>query len=158
MATGLCFAAFAELHHGHYEMYARVRLGDAGLAERVVALVLRRTRTEWDRALRDGPAAFTWCVLREAVTAARALAPAPPPGGLHRVMPDQAADAALLHDRLGLAPAAVAAVMGLDEPTVRARLLAAHRRCADRVGSGGWRTSHPGRRPKVTIWHHSSSH
>ncbi|MFF2954979.1 hypothetical protein ACFVVU_26975 [Kitasatospora sp. NPDC057965] len=127
MALCLCYAAFVELNHGHYEMYARARLGDAVLAAKVVASVLRRTEADWERALRDDPAAFTWRALCEAVTVACTLAPAAPSDRLHRAMPDQAADAALLHDFLGLEPAAAAALMGLDESAVHVQLKAAHR-------------------------------
>ncbi|WP_327073240.1 hypothetical protein OG196_14435 [Kitasatospora purpeofusca] len=137
MAVCLCYAAFVELHCGHYEMYARARLGDAGLAEWVVALVLCRTEADWERALREGPAAFTWRALCDAVTVARTFAPAAPPDSLHRVMPDQTADAALLHDGLGLAPAVAAALMGLDEPAVRVQLKAAYRWRGGRSGAGG---------------------
>ncbi|MFJ8430464.1 hypothetical protein ACIQ9P_04070 [Kitasatospora sp. NPDC094019] len=137
MAICLCYAAFVELNYDHYKMYARARLGDAGLAERVVALVLRRTEADWERALRDDPAAFTWRALCEAVTAARTLAPTAPPDRLHRVMPDQAADAALLHDLLGLEPAAAAALMGLDGPSVHVQLKAARRWRGGRTAAGG---------------------
>ncbi|MCX4749177.1 hypothetical protein OG455_27355 [Kitasatospora sp. NBC_01287] len=131
------YAAFVELHYGHYEMYARARLGDTGLAERVVELVLRRTEADWAWALRDDPAAFTWRALCEAVTVARTNAPASRSDGLHRAMPDRAADAALLHEFLGLELAAAAALMGLEEPAVHAQLKAAHRWRAGRDPAGG---------------------
>ncbi|GLW59489.1 hypothetical protein [Kitasatospora phosalacinea] len=126
------YAAFVELHHGLYEKYARARLGDAGLAEQVVALVLRRTEANWAWALRDDPAAFAWRSLCEAVTLARKDAPTSPLDGLRRDLPDRAADAAILHESLGLEPADAAALMGLEEPAVHAQLQAARRWRADR--------------------------
>ncbi|MFJ4676833.1 hypothetical protein [Kitasatospora sp. NPDC088783] len=131
------YAAFVELHCDHYERYARARLGDARLAEQVVALVLRRAKSHWAWALRGDPAAFTWQVLCEAVTLARKDAPASLSDGLHRAMPDRAADAALLHESLGLEPAAAAALMGLEEPAVHAQLKAARRWRSGRGGAGG---------------------
>ncbi|MFJ7275468.1 hypothetical protein [Kitasatospora sp. NPDC098663] len=131
------YAAFVELHYGHYEMYAWARLGDAGLAKQVVALVLRRTEADWAWALRDDPAAFTWQALCEAVTLARKDAPASPLDALHRVMPDRVADAALLHELLGLEPDAAAALMGLDEPAVHVQLKAARRWRTGRDSTGG---------------------
>ncbi|MDH6709137.1 DNA-directed RNA polymerase specialized sigma24 family protein [Kitasatospora sp. MAA19] len=135
--TPVGYAAFVELHYGHYEMYARARLGDAGLAEQVVALVLRRAEADWAWALRDDPAAFTWRALREAVSVACKNAPTSPSDALHRVMPARAADAALLHEFLGLEPAAAAALMGLDEPAVHVQLKAARRWRTGRDSIGG---------------------
>ncbi|GLW58654.1 hypothetical protein Kpho01_66650 [Kitasatospora phosalacinea] len=125
--TPVGYTAFVELHHLYYELYAFARLGDVGLAEQVVELVLRQTEADWAWALRDDPAAFTWQALCEAVTVARKNAPTSPPDGLHRSMPERAADAALLHESLGLELAAAAALMGLEEPAVHAQLKAAHR-------------------------------
>ncbi|WP_033259614.1 hypothetical protein [Kitasatospora setae] len=102
----------------------------------MVELVLRRTEADWAWVLRDDPAAATWRTLREAVTLARKDAPASPSDGLHRSMPERPADAALLHEHLGLAPADAAALMGLEEPAVRAHLKAAHRWRADRGPAG----------------------
>ncbi|MGX4733234.1 hypothetical protein [Kitasatospora griseola] len=131
------YAAFVELHHGHYELYARARLGDACVAKQVVGLVLRRAEAQWARALRGDPTATTWQALREAVTLARKNAPASPFDGLHRSMPERAADAALLRELLGMEPAAAAALMGVEEPAVQAQLKAADRWRAGRESAGG---------------------
>ncbi|MDY0816068.1 hypothetical protein [Kitasatospora purpeofusca] len=131
------YAAFVELHYRHYEMYAHARLDDAALAERVVALVLHRAQAQWSWVLREDPAAFTWRALCEMVSLARTLAQAPPSDRLHRAMPDRPADAALLHDLLGLAPAVAAALMGLDEPDVRVQLKAARRWSCGHTPAGG---------------------
>ncbi|MFJ6776098.1 hypothetical protein ACIQOV_34945 [Kitasatospora sp. NPDC091257] len=80
--------------------------------------------------LRDNPVAFTWRALRDAVTAARAKVRDSRTDGLHRALPDWPADAALLHERLGMEPKAAAALMGLGEPELHVQLKAAHRMLA----------------------------
>ncbi|MFJ6382657.1 hypothetical protein ACIQI7_21980 [Kitasatospora sp. NPDC092039] len=125
------YAAFVQLHHRGYEMYARARLGDSALAALVVAQVLRMAELSWSALmLRDNPVAFTWRALRDAVTAARARVRDSRTDGLHRALPDRPADAALLHERLGMEPKAAAALMGLGEPELHVQLKAAHRMLA----------------------------
>ncbi|MFJ8433898.1 hypothetical protein ACIQ9P_21620 [Kitasatospora sp. NPDC094019] len=132
-ATGpVSYAAFVQLHRNGYERYARSRLGDRRLAATVVAQVLRRAELSWSAALRGDPAALTWDVLRESVTTARVEAPGAPADDLHRALPDRPADAALLHERLGMAPETAAALMGLGEPELQVQLRAARRILAER--------------------------
>ncbi|MCX4755320.1 hypothetical protein [Kitasatospora purpeofusca] len=131
-ATGpVGYAAFVQLHRHGYERYARARLGDRSLATTVVAQVLRRAELNWSAALRGDPAALTWDVLRESVTTARGEAADAPADDLHRTLPDRPADAALLHERLGMTPKAAAALMGLGEPELQVQLRAARRILAE---------------------------
>ncbi|MEU5385524.1 hypothetical protein [Kitasatospora cineracea] len=124
------YAAFVQLHRRSYERYAHARLGDSALAIRVVAQVLRQAELGWITMLRENPAAFTWRVLREAVTTARAEACDSQADGLHRALPERDADAALLHERLGMETGAAASLMGLGEPEVHVQLRAARRMLA----------------------------
>ncbi|MFE6049932.1 hypothetical protein ACFQ6N_04195 [Kitasatospora sp. NPDC056446] len=124
------YAAFVRLHHHGYEMYAHARLGDGFLAVRVVAQVLCWVELCWGVMLLGDPAAFTWRMLRDAVTVARTGARDSRADRLHRALPDRPADAVLLREGLGLAPRAAAALMGLDEPELYVQLKAAHRMLA----------------------------
>ncbi|MGW4696653.1 hypothetical protein ACWEO1_30225 [Kitasatospora cineracea] len=131
-AIAIGYAAFVQLHHHAYEMYARARLGDRALAALVVQQVLRRAELSWSTMLREqDPVAFTWQVLRDTVTQARPELPGAGADGLHLALPDPPADAALLHEQLGMAPKAAAALMGLGEPELHVQLKAARRLLAE---------------------------
>ncbi|MFJ5922151.1 hypothetical protein ACIQF6_06010 [Kitasatospora sp. NPDC092948] len=121
------YAAFVQLHCHSYQAYARARLGDGPLAGRVVDQVLRCAESSWTQALHEDPAAFTWRVLRESVTRASRQSCDHRQDRLHRALPARAADAALLHVRLGMAPRAAAELMGLNEPQLHVQLMAARR-------------------------------
>ncbi|MFF0391854.1 hypothetical protein ACFYS8_24660 [Kitasatospora sp. NPDC004615] len=129
------YAAFVQLHCRSYRAYARARLGDGALAGLVVEQVLRCAELSWTQALNDDPAAFTWRVLRDSVTLASRQACDLRLDRLHRALPDRAADAALLHERLGMAPRAAAELMGLNEPQLHVQLMAARRLLAGGTGS-----------------------
>lgn len=130
-AAGIGFAAFVQLHHLAYEQYARARLGDRALSRLVVSRVLRHAELSWSSALSGDPSSFTWRVLRDSVTQARSEAGLAPADELHRVLPDRAADAALLHERLGMPAKAAAELMGLHEPELHVDLMVARRMLAD---------------------------
>ncbi|MFD7642159.1 hypothetical protein ACFV4P_16050 [Kitasatospora sp. NPDC059795] len=125
------YAAFVQLHRHSYQAYARARLGDGVLACRVVEQVLRRAELSWTQALHDDPAAFTWRVLCDSVTLAGRQTGDLRLDRLHRALPDRVADAALLHQRLGMAPREAAGLMGLHEPQLHVQLMAARRLLAD---------------------------
>ncbi|MFG2919844.1 hypothetical protein ACGF0D_44170 [Kitasatospora sp. NPDC048298] len=128
----LGYAAFVQLRLRPYEQYARARLGDGDLSRRAVARALRRTELSWSTVLTDDPATFTWRVLREAIADALAGLAAPDLDDLHRVLPARAADAALLHERLGMPMGAAAELMGLGEPELHVDLMTARRLLAEK--------------------------
>ncbi|MET8698294.1 hypothetical protein ABZW10_05380 [Kitasatospora sp. NPDC004723] len=97
------------------------------MAAMVVAHVLRRAELSWSAAIREDPTAFTWRLLRETVTMARGEARDSRADGLHRALPDRPADAALLHERLGMEAKAAAALMGLGEAELHVQLQVARR-------------------------------
>ncbi|WKE71841.1 hypothetical protein [Streptomyces sp. WP-1] len=131
-STGLLgYAAFVQLHRRDYEMYAGARLGDSKLAMSVVADVLRRAELSWNTLmLRENPLALTWRALRDSVTTARTETHESRTDGLHRALPDQAADAVLLREKLGMDTKAAAALMGLEEPELHMQFQAARRMLA----------------------------
>ncbi|GGQ65537.1 hypothetical protein [Kitasatospora griseola] len=126
-APALGYAAFVQLRHHPYEQYAHARLGDADLSRRVVQQALRRTELSWPAVLASDPDAFAWRVLGEAVADALARSARPGADALHRTLPARAADAALLHEQLGMPTGAAAELMGLGEPQLQVELRTARR-------------------------------
>ncbi|KJS57049.1 hypothetical protein VM98_03015 [Streptomyces rubellomurinus subsp. indigoferus] len=122
-----CFAAFVLMQTEGYHRYARARLIDPGLSREIVEAALRFTERQWGLVLqRRSPTAYAWRILRTAVSAACFDAPDPASDHLHRALPADNADAALL-DRLGLPVEQAAALMGIEAPQARADLLMAQR-------------------------------
>ncbi|MFJ1936756.1 hypothetical protein ACIOGZ_29360 [Kitasatospora sp. NPDC088160] len=133
-AIALGYAAFVQLRHRPYEQYVRARLGDGEVSRQVVQHALRRTELSWAAMLASDPAAFAWRVLGEVVAEALASAPHPDADSLHRTLPARAADAALLHEHLGMSADEAAELMGLAEPELHVELRAARRLLAERRG------------------------
>ncbi|MFF2819470.1 hypothetical protein ACFVT9_28615 [Kitasatospora cineracea] len=131
-AIALGYAAFVQLRHRPYEQYVRARLGSGEVSRQVVRHALRRTELSWPAVLASDPAAFAWRVLGEVVAEALACLPHPGADSLHRALPARAADAALLHERLGMPAGAAAELMGLAEPELHVELQAARRLLAER--------------------------
>ncbi|BAJ27111.1 MULTISPECIES: hypothetical protein [Kitasatospora] len=130
-AIALGYAAFVQLRHHPYEQYVSARLGGGEVSRQVVRHALRRTELSWPAVLAADPAAFAWRVLGETV----ALAPLPRyPGAdsLHRTLPVRAADAVILHERLGMPAGRAAELMGLTEPELHVQLRLARRLLAER--------------------------
>ncbi|WP_052286679.1 sigma-70 region 4 domain-containing protein [Streptomyces sp. 769] len=123
----LAYTAFRQLHHDIYLRYASVRTEDWNRANQCVDAVFEELSTGWPAALRSNcPAARAWFLLRqEAAVRARCR-----PGQtwrIHCLLEESQADVVLLHIRLGLPVAEVAALMGVDDCAVRALLRAAER-------------------------------
>ncbi|MDH6145901.1 DNA-directed RNA polymerase specialized sigma24 family protein [Kitasatospora sp. GP30] len=131
-AIALGYAAFVQLRYRPYEQYARARLGDGEASRRAVEHALRLTELSWAAMLAADPAAFAWRVLGEAVADAAARSPRPGTDLLHRELPARAADATILHERLGMPADAAAELMGLAEPELQVEIRAARRLLAER--------------------------
>ncbi|MFC8449458.1 hypothetical protein [Kitasatospora sp. NPDC057223] len=115
-----------QLYALRYRQYAQVRLSDEDLCAEAVEQALGYVADGWDAVLRcPQPMAVCWVLLRQVVSDRSCRAA----GGdrLHRALPDPAADAAVLHYRLGLEPKTAAHLMGVEEGAVRAGLRAAAR-------------------------------
>ncbi|KDN86989.1 hypothetical protein [Kitasatospora cheerisanensis] len=126
-AIAIGYAAFVQLRRRPYEQYVRARLGDCELSRRVVEHALRRTELSWPAVLAADPAVFAWRVLGESVADALARSARQGADALHRALPARAADAALLHERLGMPAGAAAELMGLAEPELQVELRTARR-------------------------------
>ncbi|MFJ4185144.1 hypothetical protein [Kitasatospora sp. NPDC089509] len=131
--TPLGFGAFVTLSRGRYLLYAQARLQDDRAGEAAVAEALHCTHLHWEVVLQSpSPAKEAWSALRRSVTAARRGRDDPDAAAvgedlLHRLLPGQIADIVLLRHRLGLAPEAVAALMGTEVSVVEAGALTAKR-------------------------------
>ncbi|MFF2041915.1 hypothetical protein ACFVVX_15920 [Kitasatospora sp. NPDC058170] len=121
------FAAFVLMQTDGYHRYAQARLFDPGLSREAVEVALRFTERQWGVVLQQrNPAAYAWRILRATVTAACFDASDQLSDHLHRALPADNADAALL-DHLGLPVEKAAALMGIEPPQARADLLMAQR-------------------------------
>ncbi|MEV0537060.1 hypothetical protein [Kitasatospora sp. NPDC050463] len=110
-----------------YHRYAQARLIDPGLSREAVEATMWFTERHWGVVLqRRNPAAYAWRILRATVTAACFDAADQLSDHLHRTLPADHADAALLH-RLGLPVEQAATLMGIEPPKARADLLMAQR-------------------------------
>ncbi|MET9552565.1 hypothetical protein [Streptomyces sp. NPDC006645] len=128
----LGFAAFVQLHRPDYLRYARARLVDESASRAAVEATLAAVGGRWGDLLRNArPAADAWRQLRAQIqTASRHAGDEDPAvGWLYGVLPQDAADIALLRWRLSLTIGAVADLMGVDPPAVVASLLTVRRQC-----------------------------
>ncbi|MET8681774.1 hypothetical protein ABZW18_30380 [Streptomyces sp. NPDC004647] len=110
--------------------YAEARLGDGRAGAGAVTAAFRDLCVIWGDVLRSScPAAVGWRVLGQAVAVgwSSAAGPAGEADALHRVLPDQQADAVLLHYRLGMALEESADLMGMDVAALGVQLRVAER-------------------------------
>ncbi|MEV0188359.1 hypothetical protein AB0I39_07485 [Kitasatospora purpeofusca] len=115
-----------QLYGPRYRQYARARLADERLSAEAVEHALDYLADGWDAVLRcPQPMAVCWVLLRQVVSDRSRRADRT--DQLHRSLPDPAADAAVLHYRLGLELKSAAHLMGVEEWAVRSDLRAATR-------------------------------
>ncbi|MFD7827932.1 hypothetical protein [Kitasatospora sp. NPDC059803] len=121
--------AFVQRRRGLYRGYAVARLGRTPAAGEVVDHVVEALVACWPRLVCGrSPAAGAWVLVREAVSL-HCRMPYGQDGEdvLHRLLPVAAADAAVLHYRLGMRLTEAADLMGVEPAAAAGLVLAAER-------------------------------
>ncbi|MFF4813734.1 hypothetical protein ACFY2K_04045 [Kitasatospora sp. NPDC001309] len=127
MNLAIGYAAFAQRHRTPYRRYAASRLNSDTLGDLVAERVLDILSWQWPQVVgSESPAAEAWAVLRQEVMTALGLH-SNCPDVLHRTLSAAAADAALLHYRLGMRLTEAGVLMGTPASSVAAHLLVAER-------------------------------
>ncbi|MGA5703074.1 hypothetical protein [Peterkaempfera bronchialis] len=120
LALPLDFTAFCELHHHHYQRYARTRITDPATAQHAVHAALGDIAMRWPHLLASpSPAACAWHLLKHRI---RQHTTNPRDSGHN----DDLADTALLHHTLHLTDTDIAHVTGTPLHTVRYQLHTTH--------------------------------
>ena len=124
--AGPSAVVFAAGRRDAYRRYAEALLDDRAAARAATDAVLDAVLARWrDFAAEESPAAQAWAVLRDAVAM---LGGRPPHAASpHCQLPQEAADAAVLHYGLGLRLTEVGELMGISSSKAAAHVLAAER-------------------------------
>ncbi|MET9208812.1 MULTISPECIES: hypothetical protein [Streptomyces] len=122
------FTAFCTLRLAAYIRFATACTGCPRTGRELAQDALGDLATVWESALRSpSPAAISWNLISERGSA---QARSRPGGSVYRVLPRPHADIVVLRYRLGLGPAEVADLMGIDELEVNGMLQYATRAAA----------------------------
>ncbi|MGC4998393.1 hypothetical protein [Streptomyces sp. DT195] len=114
------FTAFCTLLLAAYTRFATACTGCPRTGRELAQDALGDLATVWERALRSAsPAAISWNLISDRGSARARLRAG---GSVYRVLPRLHADVVVLRYRLGLAPAEVADLMGIDELEVNGML------------------------------------